>query len=335
VPPGQADAFRAAAEAAQHLLGTTRVAPTPARVEPPRILSVSQVLTYARCPRDFYWSVVRPLPSAPKPAARLGTVVHRRLERRARSLPDLLDSDDLDGDRPGGLAAPELIERATRNFAATRYADLPPTDAEVGVVLRVGAWVVRGRIDAIFRLPPGDLPDVGSPGGADSTGAGQAERTGPAWTGEADGATPTGAQVGGTGSPGTGRPGAGQGEQDEHPTVVEVVDWKTGRQGDQGTGELDQLAIYALALRALGELPGDRCVVTYCYLGGERPVTETRVLGPADLDRQQALLEATLDALGKDDYRRTCGRADCETCRRALGAPPRRTAGPPSPAPAG
>ena len=73
VPPGQADAFRAAAEAGQHLLDAARVDPTPARVEPPRILSVSQVLDYARCPRDFYWSVVRPLPSAPKPAARLGT----------------------------------------------------------------------------------------------------------------------------------------------------------------------------------------------------------------------------------------------------------------------
>ena len=95
VPPGQADAFRAAAEAGRHLLDAARVDPTPARVEPPRILSVSQVLDYARCPRDFYWSVVRPLPSAPKPAARLGSVVHRLLERRARSLPDLLDTDDL------------------------------------------------------------------------------------------------------------------------------------------------------------------------------------------------------------------------------------------------
>src|SRR4029450_13329878 len=71
--------------------------PTPPRVAPPRILSVTQVLTYARCPRDFYWSVVRPLPSPPKAAARLGIVVHRLLERRARSLPDLLDTDDLGG----------------------------------------------------------------------------------------------------------------------------------------------------------------------------------------------------------------------------------------------
>jgi DNA helicase II / ATP-dependent DNA helicase PcrA len=271
VPPGQADAFRAAVEAGRHLLDAARVDPTSARVVPPRILSVTQVLTYARCPRDFYWSVVRPLPIAPRTAARLGTVVHRLLERRARSLPDLLDTDDLAGDRPDGHAAPELIERATRNFAATRYAGLPPPEAEVGVTLRIGPWVVRGRIDAIFH------------------------------------------------SSGPGAP--------EEAAEVELVDWKTGRQLDQAAGGLDQLAIYALALRELGRLPGDRCTASYCYLGGEEPVTETRPLGPADLDRQRALLEAALASLERGDYRRACGHPECETCRRGLGPAPR----PPAP----
>ena len=280
VPPGQADAFQAAVGAGGHLLAVARVDPARARLDPPRILSVTQVLTYARCPRDFYWSAVRPLPVAPKPAARLGAVVHRLLERRARSLPDLLDPDDL-GDPVGGHADPELVERASRNFASTRYAALPPPDAEVGVTFRTGLWVIRGRIDAIFRLEPPDLP-AADPGGGVAGGSGGGE-----------------------------------------PAVVELVDWKTGREVDQGTGGLDQLALYALALRELGELPGDRCVASYCYLAGEQPVIETRVLGPADLDRQQALLEATLAALGQGDYRRTCGRPDCETCRRALGAPPR------------
>ena len=269
VPPGQADAFRAAAEAGRHLLDAARVDPTPARVEPPRILSVSQVLDYARCPRDFYWSVVRPLPTAPKPAARLGAVVHRLLEQRARSLPDLMDTDDLAGDQAVGHAAPELIEQARRNFAATPYATLPPPDAEVGVSLRIGPWVVRGRIDAIFR------------------------------------------------------PDGVEGLDRVEATEVELVDWKTGRQVDQTVGGLDQLAMYALALRELGELPGDRCVVSYCYLGGEEPVLETRTLGPADLDRQRALLEAVLAALDQGDYQRACGRSDCEACRRGLGPPPR------------
>ena len=91
--------------AGHHLLDAAWVDPTPARTEPPRILSVIQVLDYARRPRDFYWSVVRPPPSAPKPAARLGSVVHRLLERRARNLPDLLETDELADDRPGGHLA--------------------------------------------------------------------------------------------------------------------------------------------------------------------------------------------------------------------------------------
>jgi DNA helicase-2/ATP-dependent DNA helicase PcrA len=269
VPPGQADAFRAAVEAGHHLLDAARVDPTPARTEPPRILSVIQVLDYARCPRDFYWSVVRPLPSAPKPAARLGSVVHRLLERRARNLPDLLETDELADDRPGGHLAPELIERASRNVAATRYATLPPPEAEVGVILRLGPWVIRGRIDAIFQAEAEDAE-------------------------------------------------------------VELVDWKTGQRIDETIGGLDQLAIYALALRQLGRLPGDRCLASYCYLGGEEPITDTRTLGPADLDQQRARLEAALADLDKGDYQRACRRPDCETCRRGLGTPPR----PPSRAPA-
>ncbi|HET9556106.1 MAG TPA: PD-(D/E)XK nuclease family protein, partial [Actinomycetota bacterium] len=191
--------------------------------------------------------------------------------------------DDLDGDRPGGLAAPALIERATRNFAATRYAGLAPPDAEVGVILRIGAWVVRGRIDAIFRLP-----DPGALGGAGSAGALPAvpEAEGP---------------------------------------VVELVDWKTGSQVEENPGGLDQLAIYALGLRELGRLPEDRCLVSYCYLGGDEPRIDTRALEPADLDRQRALVEAALSALDKGDYRRACGHPTCETCRRGLVPPPRPT----------
>jgi RecB family exonuclease len=104
---------------------------------------------------------------------------------------------------------------------------------------------------------------------------------------------------------------------------VELVDWKTGRLLDQTEGGLDQLAIYALALRELGQLPRDRCAVAYCYLGGEEPLIEARELGPADLEQQRGLLERTLAALDRGEYQRACGRPDCETCRRGLGPPPR------------
>ena len=100
---------------------------------------------------------------------------------------------------------------------------------------------------------------------------------------------------------------------------VELVDWKTGQRIDETIGGLDQLAI---ALRQLGRLPGDRCLASYCYLGGEEPITDTRTLGPADLDQQRARLEAALADLDKGDYQRACRRPDCETCRRGLGTTP-------------
>jgi DNA helicase-2/ATP-dependent DNA helicase PcrA len=286
VPPGEADAYRAALDAGRHLLDAGQAGPALSPLAPPRILSVSQVLTYARCPRDFYWSVVRPLPAAPRPAARIGAIVHRLLERRARGLPDhgdrpgvlgqkaptqpagraagpslgaLVDLDELD-ERQGGGAEPGLVERATRNFEATRYADQDPPEAEVPVVLRVGEWVVRGRIDAIFRTFDG----------------------------------------------------------------VELVDWKTGRSVEPAQGRLDQLGVYAVALRELGQLPEAGCAASYCYLGGELPRIETRHLGRAELDEQARLLEATLAALERGDYDRACGRRDCEACRRGA-RPPRPT----------
>ncbi len=250
VPPGEAAAFAAALAAQSRLVATSLAKGPPPRPQPPRILSVTQVLAYATCPRAFYWTVVRPLPSPPHPAARLGTVVHRLLERRARTLPDLVDVGDLSGEGAGGpTPEPGLVERATRNFAATRYARLPAPEAEVGVALRSGPWVVRGRIDAVFR------------GGAE----------------------------------------------------VELVDWKTGRPAEAGPGHLDQLGLYALALRELGQLPHG-CTASYCYLGGQEPEVHSRRYGPAELDEQRALLEAVLGGIDRGDYERACGRADCPAC---------------------
>ena len=47
-----------------------------------RTVSVGGVIDYARCPKRFYWTAVRPLPRFSGPAARIGTEVHRWIERR-------------------------------------------------------------------------------------------------------------------------------------------------------------------------------------------------------------------------------------------------------------
>ena len=46
-------------------------------------VSVGGVIDYATCPKRFYWTSVRPLPRFSGPAARIGTEIHRWIERRA------------------------------------------------------------------------------------------------------------------------------------------------------------------------------------------------------------------------------------------------------------
>ncbi len=72
-----------------------------------RTVSVGGVIDYARCPKRFYWTAVRPLPRFSGPAARIGTEVHRWIERRASGQAVLLEVDE----------APDLTERGARRRA--------------------------------------------------------------------------------------------------------------------------------------------------------------------------------------------------------------------------
>ena len=129
--------------------------PPAARVAPPA-LSVTGLVTYARCPRQFYWTVVRPLPRRSSAAARLGTEIHRWIELRAgRQLsliepePEGLD-DTLDPDRlPAG--GPDVAAGLRASFLASPWADLDPVKVEAPFVLAVGGHLVRGRIDAVYE----------------------------------------------------------------------------------------------------------------------------------------------------------------------------------------
>ena len=44
-------------------------------IDTPKSITVSSTIDYARCPKRFYWSVVRPLPRFSGPAARIGTEI--------------------------------------------------------------------------------------------------------------------------------------------------------------------------------------------------------------------------------------------------------------------
>jgi DNA helicase II / ATP-dependent DNA helicase PcrA len=139
---------------AADLLERERVGPTPTPI--PTSLSVTGVIEYARCPKRFYWSAVRPLPRFSGPAARVGTQVHRWIELRSRGQASLLEDDDVPD-----LTAEELaggtgtVDRLRRTFQDSRFAGEVPLFAERPFLLRLGDFMVGGRIDAIYPLADG------------------------------------------------------------------------------------------------------------------------------------------------------------------------------------
>jgi DNA helicase-2/ATP-dependent DNA helicase PcrA len=122
----------------------------------PRTLSASALVDHARCPKRFYWTSVRPLPRFSGPAARIGTEIHRWIERRASGQGRLLEVDDAVDLTQEELAGdPGKVERLRQAFLSSAYADRTPLFAERAFLLRVGDFAVGGRIDAIFGEPDG------------------------------------------------------------------------------------------------------------------------------------------------------------------------------------
>jgi len=128
----------------------------PSLVLAPRTLSASSLVDHARCPKRFYWSVVRPLPRFSGPAARIGTEIHKWIERRAVGQGRLLEPDDeVDLTHEELAGDPGRVERLRQAFLASPYADRTPLFAERAFLLRIGPYAVGGRIDAIFGEPDG------------------------------------------------------------------------------------------------------------------------------------------------------------------------------------
>ena len=122
----------------------------------PQTLSVSSVITYAQCPKRFYWTSVRPLPRFSGPSARIGTEIHGWIERRARGQGQLLEIDDAPDLTDEELSGdPGRVERLRQAFLDSRFAAITPLFAERAFLLRVGGFAVGGRIDAIYGAPDG------------------------------------------------------------------------------------------------------------------------------------------------------------------------------------
>jgi DNA helicase-2/ATP-dependent DNA helicase PcrA len=122
----------------------------------PGTVSASGFIDYARCPKRFYWSQVRPLPRFSGPAARIGTEVHRWIERQAAgqaALIELEEPPDLTYEELAG--EPGKVERLRQAFLTSRFADRTPLYVERPFLLRFGTFTVGGRIDAVYGEPDG------------------------------------------------------------------------------------------------------------------------------------------------------------------------------------
>lgn len=163
----------------EHALTLFDVAPAPAapRRLAPLGLSVTSLVSFARCPRQFHWSVVRPLPRRVSPAAALGTLVHRWIETRHGPQGVLLDDAAAAVGSVHGATGTrgDLVRGLQASFASSPWAEVAPMSAEAPFELIVGAHLVRGRVDAVYKRPDGTLdivdfktgrpPVEGDPGG--------------------------------------------------------------------------------------------------------------------------------------------------------------------------
>ena len=141
---------------AAHLREREALDARPGGERPPATVSVGGVVDYTTCPKRFYWTSVRPLPRFSGPAARIGTEIHRWIERRASGQGQLLETDDaIDLTHEELAGDPGRVERLRQSFLASRFAGVVPLFAERAFLLRVGTFTVSGRIDAIYGDPAG------------------------------------------------------------------------------------------------------------------------------------------------------------------------------------
>ncbi|MGH2739363.1 MAG: ATP-dependent helicase [Actinomycetota bacterium] len=155
--PADLGAFRdelAGHQERANLIAERTADPGPERL--PQSLSVSSVIDFARCPKLFYWSVVRPLPRRPSPAARLGSDVHRWIEQQSSGQVALIDVEELpDLSTEERLGEPGDAAKLREEFRSSRFAKDTPLFTERPFLLYLDGVVVGGRIDAIFGTPEG------------------------------------------------------------------------------------------------------------------------------------------------------------------------------------
>ena len=121
----------------------------------PVSLSTTKLLAYAKDPEAFAEQLFRPMPKPPAPQARRGTEFHAWVEDRFGQL-SLFDDADLElyGEDEDSEDLAELKEA----FVRSEYAERRPHRIEAPFQLLLAGQIIRGRIDAVYRVD-GDEAD--------------------------------------------------------------------------------------------------------------------------------------------------------------------------------
>ncbi len=113
-----------------------------------RSVSVTGLVTYAGCPKQFFWSEVDRLPRRRNPAAVRGTEVHRRIEMFQKGHIPFEPVAEEVYDVPDNEAG----HGAYKNFMDSRFAKNPAARVEAPFTLALSQqFQLRGRIDAIYE----------------------------------------------------------------------------------------------------------------------------------------------------------------------------------------
>ena len=128
----------------------------PIEVPLPVNLSVSRLTMLQRDPNTLARAIRRPVPQAPAPLARRGTLFHAWLESRWGSL-RLLDVDELPGSSDADAAHDRELAALQAAFLVSPWADRSPIEVEAPFELLIAGVLVRGRVDAVFTTPAGGI----------------------------------------------------------------------------------------------------------------------------------------------------------------------------------
>ena len=132
-------------------------------IELPSTLSASALLRLNSEPEAFTAELARPMPRPPSRAARFGTRFHSWVESHfGLQLPSgslgqqlLIDPDDLPDRADAGAADETEFRELCRRFATGQFGETVPYAVEAPFTLLLAGRLIRGRIDAIYKINTG------------------------------------------------------------------------------------------------------------------------------------------------------------------------------------